>query len=86
MEADPADWDRALKVNLTIYQELLQNFDGDMDRMRAERSQRVPAGRMGTAWDVARTALYLVSDQADYVTGQIIAGAGAIGNRIIKYK
>ncbi len=26
-------------------------------------------GRMGTAWDVAHAVLFLVSDEANYVTG-----------------
>jgi NAD(P)-dependent dehydrogenase (short-subunit alcohol dehydrogenase family) len=26
-------------------------------------------GRMGTAWDVAKAALFLASDEAQYITG-----------------
>jgi len=32
----------------------------------------IPAGRMGEAGDIAAAALYLVSDQAGYVTGQTL--------------
>ena len=28
-----------------------------------------PMGRMGTAWDVAKAALFLASDDAAYITG-----------------
>jgi NAD(P)-dependent dehydrogenase (short-subunit alcohol dehydrogenase family) len=36
----------------------------------AERDARVPLrGRMGTAWDVANAALFLASDEANFVTG-----------------
>lgn len=36
----------------------------------AERDARVPLGRkMGTAWDVANAALFLASDEANYITG-----------------
>jgi len=36
----------------------------------AERDARVPLrGRMGTAWDVAHAALFLASDEANFITG-----------------
>jgi NAD(P)-dependent dehydrogenase (short-subunit alcohol dehydrogenase family) len=36
----------------------------------AERNARVPLrGRMGTAWDVANAALFLTSDEANFITG-----------------
>ena len=36
----------------------------------AERDARVPLrGKMGTAWDVANAALFLASDEANFVTG-----------------
>ena len=36
----------------------------------AERDAKVPLrGRMGTAWDVANAALFLASDEANFVTG-----------------
>ncbi len=36
----------------------------------AERNAKVPLrGRMGTGWDVANAALFLASDEADFITG-----------------
>jgi len=36
----------------------------------AERNAQVPLrGRMGTAWDVANAALFLASDEANFITG-----------------
>jgi NAD(P)-dependent dehydrogenase (short-subunit alcohol dehydrogenase family) len=36
----------------------------------AERDQKVPLrGKMGTAWDVANAALFLASDEANFITG-----------------
>jgi NAD(P)-dependent dehydrogenase (short-subunit alcohol dehydrogenase family) len=39
------------------------------EEVAAERSARVPMGRMGTAWDVAYAALFLASDEAGFITG-----------------
>lgn len=39
------------------------------DIVRAEREALVPMQRMGTAWDVANTAVFLASDEAQYITG-----------------
>ena len=36
----------------------------------AERDNKVPLrGKMGTAWDVANAALFLASDEANFITG-----------------
>src|ERR671933_1302748 len=38
--------------------------------VEAERNAQVPLRRkMGTAWDVANAALFLASDEADFITG-----------------
>jgi NAD(P)-dependent dehydrogenase (short-subunit alcohol dehydrogenase family) len=42
----------------------------------ARRADHVPLGRQGTAWDVAHAALYLASDEAQFVTGVVLAVDG----------
>lgn len=42
----------------------------DNPQTRAEEMPHIPWHRPGEPWEIARLALYLVSDDADYVTGQ----------------
>jgi NAD(P)-dependent dehydrogenase (short-subunit alcohol dehydrogenase family) len=51
--------------------------------VRAERDARVPLrGKMGTAWDTAYAALFLASDEAQFITGEILRVDGGMGARI----
>ena len=38
----------------------------------------VPLGRQGTAWEVARTAIFLLSDESSYTTGQTLVVDGGL--------
>ncbi|KAI1260472.1 oxidoreductase ucpA [Xylariaceae sp. FL1019] len=51
---------------------------GGYEEFRRKRDNQVPMGKMGDAWDVANTALFLVSDEARYITGQKIVVDGGI--------
>ncbi len=39
-------------------------------------------GRMGDAWDVARAALFLASDEAGYITGTELVVDGGITAKV----
>jgi NAD(P)-dependent dehydrogenase (short-subunit alcohol dehydrogenase family) len=51
-----------------IHQQISGQYKNAEDMVRA-RDAACPMGRMGTAWDVARAALFLASDEAAYITG-----------------
>lgn len=55
----------------------------DPDEVRASRDRLVPlGGRQGTAWDAAYAALYLVSDEARFVTGVMLPVDGGQSARV----
>lgn len=51
---------------------------GDFEGFVAHRHQQVPMGKMGDAWDVANTVLFLASDESRYITAQTIVVDGGI--------
>jgi NAD(P)-dependent dehydrogenase (short-subunit alcohol dehydrogenase family) len=54
---------------------------GNRDQVIAERDARVPfLHKMGTAWDVANAALFLASDEANFITGVALPvdGGGSV--------
>jgi len=53
-------------------------FKDDFEAMRNARSHAVPMKRMGDAWDVAKTALFLASDESSYITGALIPVDGGL--------
>jgi NAD(P)-dependent dehydrogenase (short-subunit alcohol dehydrogenase family) len=53
------------------------------DELIRDRHARVPLrGKMGTAWDVAHAAVFLASDEAQFITGIILPVDGGQGARI----
>jgi len=58
-------------------------IDTDMTRaltddQRDALQKQIPLGRLGSAEDVARTVLFLASDSADYITGQVLVVDGGM--------
>jgi NAD(P)-dependent dehydrogenase (short-subunit alcohol dehydrogenase family) len=54
-----------------IYKQISSQY-ASVEEMVAARSRAVPLGRMGTAWDVANAAVFLASDEAQFITGVCI--------------
>jgi NAD(P)-dependent dehydrogenase (short-subunit alcohol dehydrogenase family) len=53
------------------------------ETIAAERDKKVPLrGKMGTAWDVANAALFLASDEANFITGVALPVDGGALARI----
>lgn len=50
----------------------------DQAAMTAARDAMSPMGRQGTAWDVARAAVFLASDDAAYITGVCLPVDGGL--------
>jgi NAD(P)-dependent dehydrogenase (short-subunit alcohol dehydrogenase family) len=79
--------DKGIRVNAimpgmmdtpTIYKELTRLYSGDLEKMRRDRNERIPMKHMGEPWDIAYASLFLVSEEAKYITGQIVAVDGGI--------
>lgn len=51
---------------------------GMSDEVREQRRRASPLGLEGTAWDVAYAALFLVSDEARYITGVLLPVDGGV--------
>ena len=70
-------------MNTPMIQEPLKKTysDGDIDKMIAIRDKQCPTGKMGNAWDIARAALFLASDEATYITGENLVVDGGITSK-----
>ena len=60
-----------------IYSRIKGRYD-TAEAMIADRNARVPMQRMGTAFDVAKAVLFLVSDDAAYITGVLLPVDGGL--------
>ena len=52
--------------------------EGLSEELRAKMQERIPLGHMGTAENVADAAAFLASDQASYITGQVLSVDGGM--------
>jgi NAD(P)-dependent dehydrogenase (short-subunit alcohol dehydrogenase family) len=51
---------------------------GMSDEVRERRRKSSPLGIEGTAWDIAHASLFLVSDEARYITGVVLPVDGGV--------
>ncbi|CAN7505108.1 SDR family oxidoreductase [Bosea sp. LjRoot9] len=51
-----------------IYKQISSQY-ASVEEMVAARNAAVPLGKMGTAWDIANAAVFLASDEAQFITG-----------------
>lgn len=63
-----------------IFQQISGQY-ADSAAMVAARDAACPTGRMGTAWDIAKAALFLASDEAAYITGISLPVDGGLSCR-----
>lgn len=48
------------------------------DEVKAEFTKQIPLGRMGTADDIAASVAFLASEEAGYITGQVLSVNGGM--------
>jgi NAD(P)-dependent dehydrogenase (short-subunit alcohol dehydrogenase family) len=51
-----------------IYKQISGEY-ASTEEMVAARNAAIPLGKMGTAWDIASAAVFLASDEAQFITG-----------------
>ncbi|WP_062207899.1 SDR family NAD(P)-dependent oxidoreductase [Aureimonas sp. AU12] len=64
-----------------VHNQLGARFGGDIEAARRERAALCPMGFAGDAWDVANAAVFLASDEARYITGQLLVVDGGLSSR-----
>lgn len=66
----------------TIYASLADKANIERAAFRDRRNGICPTGQMGDAWDVARAATFLASDDARYITGTTLTVDGGLSQSI----
>ncbi|HEX4539673.1 MAG TPA: SDR family oxidoreductase [Acidimicrobiales bacterium] len=69
----------AIRFNLVVPGLIDTSLGRQASQISARREQvRIPAGRQGTAWEVAYTALFLLGEESSYITGQSVIVDGGL--------
>ena len=68
---------RNITVNAVAPGYIMTDMTADLDE--AELKKTIPAGRLGTPEEVAHLVSFLCTDEAAYITGQVISIAGGLG-------
>jgi NAD(P)-dependent dehydrogenase (short-subunit alcohol dehydrogenase family) len=63
-----------------IYQQISGQYSTPEEMVQA-RHEATPMGRMGTGWDIANAAVFLASDEANYITGVCLPVDGGLTAR-----
>lgn len=70
---------RGIRVNIVAPGLMDTSIGREATRGRPNRAKTpVPLGRQGTGWETAYATLFLMSDEAAYITGQILAVDGGM--------
>jgi 3-oxoacyl-[acyl-carrier protein] reductase len=70
---------RGITVNAVAPGFVLTELTQDLpDNLKAEITSRTPLGRFGTTGEVADAVAFLASDEAGYITGQVLAVDGGL--------
>jgi len=70
---------RGIRVNIVAPGLIDTSIGREATRGRPGRAKTpVPLGRQGTGWETAYAALFLMSDEAAYITGQVLAVDGGM--------
>jgi NAD(P)-dependent dehydrogenase (short-subunit alcohol dehydrogenase family) len=70
---------RGIRINIIAPGLMDTSIGREATRGRPGRAKTpVPLGRQGTGWETAYAALFLMSDEAAYITGQILAVDGGM--------
>ncbi|MBP1705209.1 MAG: 3-oxoacyl-[acyl-carrier-protein] reductase [Chloroflexi bacterium] len=70
---------RSITVNAVAPGFVLTELTQDLpDALKDEITRRTPLGRFGTVEDIANAVAFLASDEAGYITGQVLAVDGGL--------
>ena len=72
---------RGVRANAVVPGLIDTPIGRDASRGRPSRATTpVPLGRQGTGWEIAYAAVFLLSDEASYITGQSLVVDGGLSN------